>query len=159
MADDFEKAQLEARATAAAEGHDYHPGHLQCMVVTPEATVLDEEADFVAMPLDDGEIGIAPGHSPMIGRLGYGELRLKKAGHSKAYYVDGGFVQVAANVVSVLTNRAMPAENVDPQVAAEYLAQAKARKANSPELMAIRDRLEKQARAQIRVANRTRSHD
>jgi F-type H+-transporting ATPase subunit epsilon len=154
MAESYEKTQLEARAVAEAEGRDYHPGHLQCIVVTPEQTVLEEQADFVAMPLDDGEIGIAPGHSPMIGRLGYGELRLKSHGQTKAYYVDGGFVQVAANVVSVLTNRALPAANLDPQIAQEYLAQAKARKANSPELMAIRDRQELQARAQIRVAAR-----
>ena len=154
MADNYEKAQLEARAVAEAEGRDYHPGHLQCIVVTPEATVLEEQADFLAMPLDDGEIGIAPGHSPMIGRLGFGELRLKSHGTTKAYYVDGGFVQVAENLVSVLTNRALPAASVDAQVAAEYLAQAKARKANTPELMAIRDRLEQQARAQMRVAAR-----
>ncbi len=50
---------------------------LHCIVVTPEQTVLDEPADFVALPLFDGEIGIAPGHSPMIGRLGYGEMRIQ----------------------------------------------------------------------------------
>ncbi len=41
---------------------------LQCIVVTPEATVLDEMVDFVALPLYDGEIGIAPGRAPLIGR-------------------------------------------------------------------------------------------
>ena len=49
---------------------------LQCIVVTPEATVLDRQAEFVALPLYDGEIGIGRGHSPLIGRLGYGEMRL-----------------------------------------------------------------------------------
>jgi F-type H+-transporting ATPase subunit epsilon len=158
MADQHEKSRLETRATAAAEGRDVHAAHLVCVVVTPEATVLEEQVDFVSMPLDDGEIGIAPRHSPMIGRLGYGELRLKSGSTSRAFYVDGGFVQVADNVVSVLTNRALPAASVDPEVAGEHLAQAKARQANTPELMAIRDRLEQQARAQIRVAKRTHSH-
>jgi F-type H+-transporting ATPase subunit epsilon len=130
---------------------------LQCIVVTPESTVLDEQVDFVALPLFDGEIGIAPGHSPLIGRLGYGELRLVAGGKAQRYYVDAGFVQVSANVVSVLTNRALPAAAVDARAAAEHLAQARARKANNPELLAIRDRQEQQARAQMRVAAQTGS--
>ena len=54
--------------------------HIQCSVVTPEATLLDAPADFVALPLFDGEIGIGPDHSPFIGRLGYGELRVVEGG-------------------------------------------------------------------------------
>ena len=121
---------------------------LQCIVVTPESTVLDEQVDFVALPLFDGEIGIAPDRSPMIGRLGYGELRLVKGGQAQRFYVDGGFVQVAANVVSVLTNRAMPAAQVD--------GQARDRKANSEEQLDHRERLELQARAQMRMAARAK---
>ncbi len=48
---------------------------LQCIVVTPERTVFDQPAEFVALTLFDGEIGIAPGHAPLIGRLGCGEMR------------------------------------------------------------------------------------
>jgi len=125
---------------------------LQCIVVTPESTILDEQVDFVALPLYDGEIGILPGRSPLIGRLGFGELRLGTGGHAKRFYVDGGFVQVADNVVSVLTNRAVPAAKINAQAAEEQLAQARTRKANSDELLALRDRLEMQARGQLRVA-------
>lgn len=129
---------------------------LRCIVVTPEATALDEPADFIALPLYDGEIGIAPLHSPMIGRLGYGELRLVRGGQTRRLYVDGGFVQVLGNVVSVLTNRAIDADQIDADVAAEHLAAARSRKANTPELLAIRQRAELQARAQLRVARRAR---
>ena len=118
---------------------------LQCVIVTPESTVLDEAADFVALPLFDGEIGIAPSHSPLIGRLGYGELRLMNGGKPQRFYVDGGFVQVADNVVSVLTNHALPAASIDGKAAAEQLTEARQRKANTPELLEIRDRLERQA--------------
>ena len=127
---------------------------LQCIVVTPESTILDEQVDFVALPLYDGEIGILPGRSPLIGRLGYGELRLVVGGKTRRYYADGGFVQVADNVVSVLTNRAMPATSIDQRAAAEQLEQARARQANTDELAVIRDRLELQARGQLRVAAR-----
>lgn len=126
----------------------------ECVVVTPEATVRDGEAQFVALPLFDGEIGISPLHSPMIGRLGYGEMRIEEGGKTERYYVDGGFVQVNDNVVCVLTNRAIPAAQLDSAVAAEQLEAARRRPANTPELLAIRDRAQAQARAQIRVARK-----
>jgi F-type H+-transporting ATPase subunit epsilon len=127
---------------------------IKCIVVTPEATALEEQADFVALPLYDGELGIAPGHSPMIGRLGYGEMRLKDGGKTSRYYIDGGFVQVADNVVSVLTNRAVPVERIDVEAARRQLEEAQKRPANSPELMEIRDRLVAQARAQLHLAGK-----
>ena len=127
---------------------------LQCIVVTPEMTVRDQAADFVALPLYDGEIGIAPGHSPMIGRLGFGEMRIREGDRTSRFYVDGGFVEVVNNVVSVLTNRAVPAEKLDPEVVAEQLNSAQQRPSNTPELMAIRDRNVTQARAQLRVARK-----
>ncbi len=125
---------------------------LECVVVTPEATAFQSPAQFVALPLYDGELGVAPGHSPFIGRLGYGELRINEGDTVRKFYIDGGFVQVANNVVSVLTARAVAAEKLDAAVAREHLAAARGRKANSPELLAIRERLEQQARAQLRIA-------
>lgn len=129
---------------------------LTCIVVTPEQTVLESTTDFVALPLFDGEIGIAPGHSPLIGRLGYGEMRLKTGASVSRYYVDGGFVQVADNVVSVLTNRAVPADKVDAAAAHKQLEAASKRPANTPELLEIRDRAIAQARGQMRVAANAR---
>lgn len=129
---------------------------LKCIVVTPEKTVLEQEVSFVVVPLYDGEIGVAPGRQPMIGRLGFGEMRLHTNGQVDRYYVDGGFVQVENNVVSVLTSRALPASEIDEGVAAEQLQSATKRPANKPELMEIRDRTVDQARAQIRVARRAK---
>ena len=129
---------------------------LNCIVVTPEQTAVEEKAEFVALPLYDGEIGIAPGHSPMIGRLGYGEMRIRRGGETSRYYVDGGFVQVADNVVSVLTNRAVPASQINLQAAAQQLEAARTKVASSEEALAIRDRQVFQARAQVRVAERAR---
>jgi F-type H+-transporting ATPase subunit epsilon len=129
-------------------------GTLRCIVVTPEETVLDTSAEFVALPLFDGEVGILPMHSPMIGRLGYGELRIRSAGVVSRYYVDGGFVQVLDNVVSVLTNRALPAEQVRADAANELLQSAQARKAAGDDELALRNRFIAQARGQLRVALR-----
>jgi F-type H+-transporting ATPase subunit epsilon len=127
---------------------------LQCVVVTPEVTVVDMPVDFVVLPLYDGEIGVAPGHSPMIGRLGYGEMRLRSGKQTSHYYVDGGFVQVADNVVSVLTGRAIPADQLNASEITEKLAEARGLKANAPELLEIRDRNVTQRRAQLRIARK-----
>src|SRR5881392_3292249 len=90
---------------------------VRCVVVTPERAILDEPVDFVALPLYDGELGVLPGRAPLIGRLGYGELRVRRGTSTRRFYVDGGFAQVRANVVTVLTPRAVPAEQIDPQAA------------------------------------------
>jgi F-type H+-transporting ATPase subunit epsilon len=130
---------------------------LQCIVVTPERTIRDQRADFVALPLYDGEIGIAPGRTPMIGRLGCGELRVRADDQTSRFYVEGGFVEVLNNVVTVLTNRAMPAEEVDAEVAEEQLRTIRTRRATMPDQFAQRDRVTALSRAQLRVARRARS--
>ncbi len=127
---------------------------LACSVVTPEATVLETAATFIALPLEDGEVGIAPGHSPFIGRLGHGELRVVARGGTQRFYIDAGFVQVADDAVSVLTNYAAPAELLDSSVAEKQLSSARGSTANSPDSMAIRDRAELQAQAQLRLAKK-----
>jgi len=127
---------------------------MQCVVVTPERTVVDQRAEFVALPLFDGEIGIAPGHTPMIGRLGCGELRIRGGEETSRFYVEGGFVEVLGELVSVLTNRAVAAEELDAEVAEEQLDSTQRRPAHADEEFAERDRLAGQLRAQIRVAHR-----
>lgn len=130
---------------------------LQCIVVTPEATVLDETASFVVLPLYDGELGVLPSHAPLIGRLGYGEMRITAAGgRVDRYFLDGGFVQVAGDQVSVLTNRATPIASLDAKAAAEQLAAAQSKSADTPQTRAIRDEGVRRARAQLRVAERAR---
>ncbi|MBN1393682.1 MAG: ATP synthase F1 subunit epsilon [Pirellulales bacterium] len=127
---------------------------MQCIVVTPERTVFDRPADFVALTLYDGEIGIAPQHAPMIGRLGCGEMRVAADGQTDRYYVEGGFVEVLDDVVSVLTRHAVAAGELDEAVIAERLFAARSRRATNPEAIEIRDRAVFQARAQLHVARR-----
>src|SRR3954453_2635179 len=97
---------------------------LHCVVVTPERAVLDERVDFVALPMYDGELGVLPGRAPLIGRLGYGELRIRPGGATRRYFIDGGFAQVRNDVVTVLTHRAVRAEDIDPAAAERALQEA-----------------------------------
>ena len=127
---------------------------LNCIVVTPEKTAVESKADFIVLPLFDGEIGIAAGRAPLIGRLGFGEMRLKVGDEVTRYYLDGGFVQVAGDVVSVLTNRAMLASEIDGQAAHQQLGESLKLSTATAELEVIRDRGIAQARGQIRVSQR-----
>lgn len=128
---------------------------MQCIVVTPERTLYDQPAEFVALTLYDGEIGVAPGHTPMIGRLGFGEMRIRREGQqTDRYYIEGGFVEVLDDVVSVLTQRAIPAAEIDAAVAREQLLSAQSRRAATPEAAAVRDRVVAQSRAQLHIVGR-----
>jgi F-type H+-transporting ATPase subunit epsilon len=135
-----------------ADTHATTSTTLRCIIVTPEMTALDTPCEFVAVPLFDGEAGIAPGRAPLIGRLGYGELRVRSGAQTQRYYVDGGFVQVVDNLVSVLTNKAIAAAQLNPGAAQEQLNRSLASHAAGPVEMAARDRHMAQARGQLRVA-------
>ena len=124
---------------------------LQLIVVTPERTTLDEPVEGVSIPMFDGEQGILPGHSPLIGRLGPGELRTNIGGETKRFYVDGGFVQVVNDVVSVLTGRSIPVSEIDLAAAKEALVAAEAQAGNNSSLMEIKRKAVAQAKAQIRL--------
>jgi F-type H+-transporting ATPase subunit epsilon len=148
---------------------------LQCIVVTPEKAVLDQPADMVVLPMYDGELGVLPGRAPLIGRLGHGELRLQipegsvSVGHAGAsgelkeipserivrYYVDGGFAQIRSNVVTVLTQKAIPAKDLDASAANQQLKEAVSKAAHSPEEQAARQAAEDRARAQMRIAKKS----
>ena len=125
---------------------------IQCVVVTPERTLFDELVDFVALPLYDGELGVAPGRTPLIGRLGYGELRTRESGVTRRYFVDGGFVQVRDDVVTVLTKRATPAGQIDVSAAGRELEAAQARKTTTDYELDEKTQAIARARAMTRVA-------
>ena len=129
---------------------------VQCVVVTPEQAVLDEPVDFVALPMYDGELGVLPGRAPLIGRLGPGELRTRRGTQTHRYYVDGGFAQVRGDVVTVLTARAVRAEDINPEAARQALETALEPGA-TPEAQEKQLQNQARARAQLRVAERARA--
>jgi F-type H+-transporting ATPase subunit epsilon len=127
---------------------------IECTVVTPEKTELTTQADSIIVPMFDGLLGILPGRSPMIGRLGFGLLKVKSGGAESTYYVDGGFVQVNRQGVCILTDRMMRPESIDVNASAEELRVALAMPADSPDKQAIRDRAVAQARAKAAIASK-----
>ncbi|MCX7702423.1 MAG: ATP synthase F1 subunit epsilon [Gemmataceae bacterium] len=134
-----------------------HGRRLQVAVVTPERAVLEQPADSVVVPLFDGELGILPGRAPLIGRLGIGELRIRRGEQLMRLYVDGGFVQVRGDMVTVLTSSAQTAEEIQLAEAETALQQATRARAVTDQQLAERDKAQRRARAKIRVARRKAS--
>jgi F-type H+-transporting ATPase subunit epsilon len=129
--------------------------------VTPEQTSLDTHARSVTLPLDDGLRGVGRGHSPFIGRLGAGEVRIigEQGGPADAVrslFVEGGFVEVGHDAVTVITQRAIPAEKIDASAARGDLERVTAERAVGDEAIDAKMRAEEAARALVRTAARSR---
>jgi F-type H+-transporting ATPase subunit epsilon len=79
---------------------------LRVSVISPERVLFEGEADSVVAPAFDGEVGILTGHAPMVTLLGRGALRIGGGAAGRRFAVEGGFLQVADDVVRVVTERA-----------------------------------------------------
>ena len=135
-------------------------GAIRCVIVTPESTCLDAHCSAVTLPLFDGSRGVARGHAPFIGRLAAGEVRVagEQGGGDavRSVFVDGGFVEVSHDAVTVITQRAIPAEKIDVAAARAELERITAATATGDEAIAARQRAAAAARAMIRAATRGR---
>jgi F-type H+-transporting ATPase subunit epsilon len=85
---------------------------LQLDVTTPERRVLSEEVDSATVPGAGGELGILPGHTPLISQLGTGVLSYAQGATTTRLLVSGGFVEVNGDRVSVLADLAERPEEV-----------------------------------------------
>ncbi|PYS38278.1 MAG: F0F1 ATP synthase subunit epsilon [Acidobacteria bacterium] len=86
---------------------------LQLEVVTPERRVLSESVNAVTVPGRGGEMGILPGHAPMISELQTGVLSYNEDGTTFQLHVSGGFVEVNDDRVAVLAEIAEKPEEID----------------------------------------------
>jgi len=129
---------------------------IQCVIVTPEAVVLDTAARSVQLPLYDGLRGVAYGHAPFIGRLGAGEVRIAGGGGAAeaSYFVEGGFVEAGQDKVTVITDRAVAASAIDPQQAKEELERIEGSPAVGNEAINERLHAAQAARSMLRIARR-----
>ena len=93
-------------------------------IVTPERKVFDETVDSVTVPTATGEVGILPNHAPLISALKSGILSFSNKGASEKMVVSGGFVEVSSNKVSVLTDVAERAGEIDVEAARLELGEA-----------------------------------
>jgi F-type H+-transporting ATPase subunit epsilon len=93
-------------------------------IVTPEAKVYSDTIDTVVIPTVQGEIGILPGHIPLLTMVREGELRVTKAGVTQALAVGRGFAEVDGDRVSVLAEGAISVEKIDEAAAEAAMKRA-----------------------------------
>ncbi len=94
---------------------------IQVDVVSAEASIFSGEAKFVALPGEDGELGILPRHTPLITRIKPGAVRIELADGSgdELVFVAGGILEVQPHSVTVLADTALRAHDLDEAAALE----------------------------------------
>jgi len=100
---------------------------LKLEIVTPDAQVYSEDVDMVTLPGVEGEMGIFPNHIPLMTQLSAGELSVRKDGQDYFLAVGDGFVEITGERVSILTDMAIKAENIDEAKAEEARQRAETR--------------------------------
>ena len=86
---------------------------LHLKIVAPEKVALDELVDMVTLTSADGELGILPHHANLMAKLEPGELRIKKGGRVEVLATGDGFIQVADNILTILTDLAVNETDID----------------------------------------------
>lgn len=79
-------------------------------VVTPAKIVLEQEADFLLVRTLVGDMGILANHFPLVAELADGQMKIRKDKREKFFRVEGGFIEISNNQVTILANQAYPQE-------------------------------------------------
>ena len=134
----------------------------QVVIVTPEQQVLDETVTQAIIPAHDGQIGILTGRAPLLVKLGQGPLQLDLvvgqgrqgagAGGTRRFYVEGGIAQMKDNNLTVVTQMAVPAEEINAETARAELAEATAQVATDEKTQEDRTRRLNRARVMQEMA-------
>jgi F-type H+-transporting ATPase subunit epsilon len=96
-------------------------------IVTPEAKTFSDDVDMVTLTGTEGEMGILPQHMPLMTQLVEGEIVVRKGNENIFIAVGEGFVQVTGEKVSILTDMAIRAENIDEAAAEQARQRAESR--------------------------------
>lgn len=99
---------------------------LQVEMVTPEKVSLKTQARFVALPAQEGEMGVLPGHEPYLTQLRAGEVRVSSGEETHRFAIAGGFAEIHKDHVSIFAETAEMASEIDEEATRQDLEKAKA---------------------------------
>jgi F-type H+-transporting ATPase subunit epsilon len=125
-------------------------------IVTPTATVYSQDVEMVTLPAIEGQMGVLPQHVRLMTQLVPGELIVRKDAHDDFLAVGEGLVEVTNERVSIVTNMAIPIDQIDEAAAEEARQRAAARlreKISSEEVASVNASLARSL-AQLRVKRR-----
>jgi len=98
---------------------------IQCDIVSAEAEIFSGQASMVVITGEEGELGIAPRHAPLLTRIKPGQVRVMlPEGEEQFYYVSGGMLEVQPHVVTVLADTAARADDLDEAAAVKAKEEA-----------------------------------
>ena len=132
---------------------------LNLQIVTPEGLTYSQEVEIVVLRAPDGQIGILPHHIPLMTQMLRGEMMVRKEGRAQFLAVGEGLVEVTGDRVSILTDMAIEAENIDEAKAEEARQRAAARlreKISAEEVASVNASLARSL-AQLNVKRRRRT--
>ena len=122
------------------------PNKISLTIVTRERKIIDAQVDEVILPATDGEIGILPGHTPMLSMLGIGQIRYRQGSTIHRLVISWGFAEVLPDRVIVLAERGFLPTEVDRATAEQERIKAEREIAdlssNDPEFALVEARLE-----------------
>lgn len=134
---------------------------MQVDIVSAEEEIFSGEVEMLFAPAEMGEVGIMPRHTPLITRLKPGEVKVQMSGQEDQYfYVSGGILEVQPHVVTVLSDTAARAKDLDEAQAQEAKDRAEAALAEKGSQIDSAKALAElaQAAAQLRMIQRLRKN-
>ncbi len=97
---------------------------LFCRIITPEQPVFDDEVDLVIARIADGELGVLVDHAPTVSTVEIGDVRIQQGEEWSVYATSDGFFKVSENLVQILVEEAVPAEEIDAAEAESRVEEA-----------------------------------
>ena len=93
---------------------------VHCDIVSAEQSLFSGPVQFVVATGSQGELGVSPGHAPLLTNLRPGPVRItKEGGEEEVYYLSGGFLEIQPNIISILADSALRADDIDEAAATE----------------------------------------
>ena len=99
-------------------------------IVSAEREIFSGDADMVFAPAEMGELGITPRHAPLLTRLKPGTVRVQSGGEESVFFVSGGILEIQPHMVTVLSDTALRARDIDEAAAQDAKRKAEEALAN-----------------------------
>jgi len=97
---------------------------IRCEIVSQDRMVFEGEADIVIVPGTLGEMGILPGHAPLLSSLEMGVIRVKTGQNEEVFTVTGGFIEVQPDIVTIMADAAENVDEIDVERAQKAMERA-----------------------------------
>ena len=97
---------------------------IRCEIVSQDRLVYEGDADIVIVPGSLGEMGVLPGHAPLLSSLEMGVIRVKSGDVEEVFTVTGGFIEVQPDIVTIMADAAENVEDIDVDRAEKAMERA-----------------------------------